>query len=210
LARLQSQPLCPGRMTSSCEIHHRGAELLQVARRLGRPSSDMPAKRPLPENVAILLRGRDPSRYLRSTLRVLHPLDGFRRFAGRRLVASYCRTWGSPRFRLHRKPGPCPKTGRNGCKHRFRVSRELPRDANHTLRRIPLPNSRTVSPQPLPACRFNDFQALLRRKVRDVEPPLPAVDTLSFHGLRSPSRSFALRKRLLCFAFDDVPAGKPS
>ncbi len=157
-----------------------------------RPSSDMPTKRPLPRRIATSLRGRDPSRYLRSILVVLHHLDGFRRFAGRRLIASYCQTWGSPRFCLCRPTAPCPKTGMNRCKHRIRAKREHPRDANHTLRRIPLLNSRIASLQPLPACRFDGFQALLRSKVRDVVPSLRTVDTLSFHGLRSPSRSSLL------------------
>lgn len=64
---------------------------------------------------------------------------------------------------------PYPKVGMSRCKHRIRERRDHSRDANHTLRRIPLFNSRTASLRPLPVCRFYDSQALLRRKVRSVE-----------------------------------------
>jgi hypothetical protein len=44
----------------------------------------------------------------------------------------------------------------------------LPRIAVHTPRRIPLFDSRSVSPPPLPPCCFDSFEALLHRRVRNM------------------------------------------
>jgi hypothetical protein len=92
-----------------------------------------------------------------------------------------------------------------------RTNRRTPRDAFRTLRRIPLVRSRTASPRPLPSCRSPnagpdglrsteadphtsklatasatrrcsaDESVISRRRCRQ-------SDTLSFHGLCSPSR----------------------
>jgi hypothetical protein len=87
-----------------------------------------------------------------SVLVVLHHLDGFLRAKDRGLVASRCRSWGSPRFS---KPSPSilstdPKAirkdrGEEGLVPAARIS---------TLRRVPPARSRTVSPRPVPPCRW--------------------------------------------------------
>jgi hypothetical protein len=81
----------------------------------------------------------------RSALVVLHHLDGFLRNGACGLVASRYRSWGSWRF-AH----PWPPRGRSLRRSTGSVSR----DAVHTPRRIPLVDSRTVSPRPLPSCRY--------------------------------------------------------
>jgi hypothetical protein len=66
-------------------------------------------------------------------------------------VAPRCRSWSSPRFALvitsaRRRPEAVTERGKttNG-----------PRDAVHTLRRLPLVNSRCASRRPLPSCRYH-------------------------------------------------------
>jgi hypothetical protein len=64
-----------------------------------------------------------------------------------------------------------------------------------------LTDSRTVSPRPLPPCRYRpapafadtgrpDSEALLHRRVRYDPPPLPVAVARAFPGLRFPSRRF--------------------
>jgi hypothetical protein len=52
---------------------------------------------------------------------------------------------GSPRFLLAASPCRSRAARLAGC---------IPRDAVHTLRRVPLASSRTASLQPLPSCRY--------------------------------------------------------
>jgi hypothetical protein len=99
----------------------------------------------------------------RSVLVVSHDLDGFLRAKDRGLVASRYRSWGSPRFAETRSHDPPPVTSslaRRGCPSEDGQggnrgeSGLAPRDAILTLRRVPPVRSRTVSPRPVPPCRW--------------------------------------------------------
>jgi hypothetical protein len=68
---------------------------------------------------------------------------------GRGLVSSLCRPWGSLRFAR----SGCPKAGRRGS-----------RSVESYPSKIDLFRSRTVSPPPLPPCRFDGSEALLREE----------------------------------------------
>jgi hypothetical protein len=143
-----------------------------------RPSIDMLAKRPLPRRRPVVASAsRVPPPKSRSARVVSHHLGGFLRFASRGLVASRCRSWGPPRFRIW---GPGPKTATFLC---------FPAVQVRTPRRNPLRQpervTASVAPLPFPArspprlawfrCRFQvrrggrigsvGFEALLRRRV---------------------------------------------
>jgi len=60
---------------------------------------------------------------------------------------------GSPRFVLAALPGHPKATRWDGCS---------PRDAVHTLRRLPLASSRTASLRPLPSCRYRPARRWVR------------------------------------------------
>jgi hypothetical protein len=151
-----------------------------------RPSIDMLAKRPLPRRRPVVASAsRVPPPKSRSARVVSHHLGGFLRFASRGLVASRCRSWGPPRFRIW---GPGPKTATFLC---------FPAVQVRTPRRNPLRQpervTASVAPLPFPArspprlawfrCRFQvrrggrigsvGFEALLRRRVWCSPPPLP-------------------------------------
>jgi len=66
----------------------------------------------------------------------------------------------------------------------FGAIRDFSRDADHTLRRKFLSESRTVSPRPLPACCFDNFQVLLLQPV--------CVETTSLPTLIDPFLPWAL------------------
>jgi hypothetical protein len=153
----------------------------------------------------------------RSALVVSHHLDGFLRAKDRRLVASCCRSWGSPRFPepAARRPRPNgPKAARPAPEAR---PGPVPRDAIH-------PSKSSPRPQPYGVTTACYLRAVGPRRVVDApRSPLPvggsgvcptgpstsrrcsangsvASDTLSgagiarsFHGLVSPSRSDVLR-----------------
>jgi hypothetical protein len=119
----------------------------------------------------------------RSVLVVSHHLDGFLLRSARGLVASRCRSWGSPRFGLR---------SALVASEDARSSRSLPspRRSIRTPRRMFPADSRTASPRPLPPCRFHDFEALLRHRVRYACHRLPDHLRPSFLGFVPPSRSF--------------------
>jgi len=155
----------------------------------------MPVKRPLPRRrPAVASDPKVPPSDSRSALVVLHHLDGFLRSTSRGLVASRCRSWGSPRFRSGR-----PVEDRNAT--------GLSRGAGSVpLEEIPF-DSRDASPRPLPPCRSLPITAPSRlspllesalsgwedreRRLRGLAPsfgsgvwraPLPACGTLFFLG----------------------------
>jgi len=70
--------------------------------------------------------------------------------------------------------------------HRVSGLFTLPRDAARTPRRILLPQSRIVSPRPLPPCRFNDFVALLPAEACGLAIPLTVRPDSVLPGLGSP------------------------
>jgi hypothetical protein len=134
---------------------------------------------------------------------VSHHLDGFLRAEVCGLVASRCRSWGSPRFAETRSPGSPLLATRGWSALRAGVSTGLaPRDAM-TLRRVPPVHSRTASPRPvapLPLGLSRDVRPLLsiagRQKWRRVrrDPRLRGVSLrtgpLRSTPLRVASRSF--------------------
>jgi hypothetical protein len=77
----------------------------------------------------------------RSVLVVSHHLDGLLHLLERGLVASRCRSWGSPRFPRRRLTASDPVKDRRSC-----PGRRVPRDA-HTPRRSSLDPSRPASPR---------------------------------------------------------------
>lgn len=124
-------------------------------------------------------------------------------FAGRGLVASRSRSWGSRRFdSCAGRPKVGGRAGFLAAQDSY-PSKESPSD------------SRTASPRPLPPCRWSlraadaraapllgwrlrrrwaqdlDFEALLRHRVRSGAAPLPTRTEPVLPGLCSPSRSFA-------------------
>ena len=136
-------------------------------------SPELPRARPLPDRRCHRSFGRPHHAFGScSALVVRNHFDGLlrTRAAG---VLQPAAGRGSPRFT---DPGLPTST-------RFRANRSArgtaPRDALHTLRRthraaqlsprssgVSPPDSRTASPRPLPACRFHDSRALLRRSGR--------------------------------------------
>jgi hypothetical protein len=143
-----------------------------------RPGHPVPSSRCCTASTAFSALIRAPERSNRGVAGLLHPAadPGVRRVSGHPLRPTVA---GVP-------------------------ERRLSRDAFRTPRRIPLVRSRTVSPRPWPPCRSPersdplpghpfpgvpvhapscsdaDFEALLRRRVRNVSAPLPARHALSF------------------------------
>jgi len=85
--------------------------------------------------------------------------------SNRKRIAACCQSWGSPCF--------ARSTGASA----FAVSSEhrVPHDAVRTLRRIPLADSRTASPRPLPSCRLHRLQGVAPSRVRNLAGPLPVT-----------------------------------
>lgn len=159
-----------GPTTSSLEIHHHRALCCH------RPSGRTPLlrhaeKRPLPYD-RIVFRGKGSL-----PLPTFHP-RGFapsRWFPPLCRLQIYCTLLPDMRFVVF------PMAGRPVCRNILGLPRSFPRRIR-TLRRIPLFPSRTASPRPLPACRFDDYQVLLREKVRNETTTLPPRIILSFRG----------------------------
>jgi hypothetical protein len=95
-------------------------------------------------------------------------------------------------------PGPLPPRGSVAARPRSqlraagRVRTTPPGWAPVRRSRPPHTTGDTRARPPLPAGArrgAGHLEALLRRRIRSVVPPLPAEDALSFHGLGSPSRS---------------------
>jgi hypothetical protein len=134
-------------------------------------------------------RGDHP-RTSRSVLVVSHHLDGFLRSETRGLVASRCRSWGSPRF---------ARSGRQACRSRpgrlvalpatrftppegFPSPTAAPRHRGRCPLAVPPGRSSRLPMPPLPGAPLDappgpdgGFEALLRRRVRSAAPPLPAT-----------------------------------
>jgi len=108
------------------------------------PSSDMPAARPLPDDIAATVRPVAAKRPTRSALVVSHHLDGLLRAPDLEFIA--------PRNRIGFAAFPELATTRADRSRRPMVTILLSRNAVHTLRRIPLASSRTASLRPLPSC----------------------------------------------------------
>jgi hypothetical protein len=136
-----------------------------------------------PTGVAACFGAEGTTLAARSVLVVSHDLDGFLLRFARGLVASRCRSWGSPRFQRDRLAPPDPERS-----DETEPIVTFPATYVRTPRRMFPSGSRTASPRPLPPCRFDGFEALLHLRVRyacrgllpDLRPVLP--------GLRSPSK----------------------
>jgi len=165
------------------------------------------AERPLPRTLPhASVAGSHPCNSFRP--RGFAPPRRFPPLGGRGLVASRCRSWGSPRFR---EPDSRSSTWQARS---WREDRHHPRDALHTPRRysrlqpyhvtvavapVPLADdpARLAVPAPLPAPSRRAPHDR-RRRLRGVSPPssldaarpFPVAWRPSFHGLCSPSRSF--------------------
>lgn len=153
--------------TSSRGIRHCGKSLVKPGFEQLSPLHRHATERPRP---ATPLPGRFGSK--QPALNMFHPcgfapLRWFPPLGGYGFIASRCRSWGSSCFRTL-GTGSLHEAGTMLCFHSSGVAKAIPNDANHTPRRTPLSKSRTVSPQPLPPCRFDDFEALLLCRVRTV------------------------------------------
>jgi len=111
-----------------------------------RPSAVLPSARPLPEAEASFGPTK-PIVESWSALVVSHHLDGLLR-AGAAGLLHPAAGHGVRRVSCFRLPRT-PEGGLEG--------RRIPRAAGHTLRRVPLINSRTASLRPLPSCHYCTF-----------------------------------------------------
>jgi len=139
------------------------------------PSIDMLAKRQLPRRRrAVASASKVPPSKSRSALVVLHHLGGFLRSASCGLVASRCRSWGSPRFRAPRpvedRDGAALSRGAGPYPSKKSPPTAVPR---HRVRCPPAVPSRSPPRLAWSRCRFlvcrggrigsASFEALLRR-----------------------------------------------
>jgi hypothetical protein len=144
------------------------------------PSTDVPPERPLPHTPFGPCFGSEGT-----TLEILFRPRGFtppRRFpplGGRGLVASRCQSWGSSRFPANAVPATniTPLEG-------FPSTAAAPRHRGRCPLAVPPDPARHLRPPPLPDAAFNapldpgvDFEALLRRRVRNARPTVANRET---------------------------------
>lgn len=122
------------------------------------PASDISAARPLPGGVAATIRPAAATQPTRSALVVSHHFDGLLRAEASSLLHPEAGR-GSLRFQV-------PRPTMADRSRRLVGLGSLPRNAVHTLRRIPPVSSRTASPRPLPSCRSDDYRPPERRSTR--------------------------------------------
>jgi len=122
------------------------------------PASDISAARPLPGGVATPIRSAAATQPTCSALVVSHHFDGLRHAEASSLLHPEAGR-GSLRFQV-------PRPSMADRSRRLVGLGSLPRNAVHTLRRIPLVSSRTASPRPLPSCRSDDYRPPERRSTR--------------------------------------------
>ena len=120
------------------------------------------------------LRSDATTRHSRSALVVSHHLDGFLHIEVTGLLHP---ATGKGFATFHNcRPSRRPRALERRC---------APRDAVHTLRRLPLASSRTASLRPLPSCRYRPARLVLRPGRSPHRPPPTEADDV--HPILQPS-----------------------